>query len=66
MKYMLISFTLFSISGCLPTEDSQRSINNQAEEFVDPNGCHHWIIRLPSGEDYITQRLTDSGEPYCQ
>ena len=36
----------------------------QAGIWIDPNGCHHWIID-DGVEGYMSQRLYPSGRPVC-
>ena len=44
--------------------DSKGLSELQAGIWVDPNGCHHWIID-DGIEGYMSQRLDRFGRPVC-
>ena len=44
--------------------DSHPLTEMQAGIWIDPNGCHHWIID-DGIEGYMSQRLDPYGRPVC-
>ncbi len=44
--------------------DSHPLSELQAGIWIDPNGCHHWIVD-DGVEGYMSQRLDPYGHPVC-
>lgn len=61
-----------ALAACTPAVDKtfDRGIDEKnlstlkAGIWVDPNGCHHWIID-DGVEGYLSARLQDNGKPVC-
>jgi len=69
-KYALIAGSLF-LMACDSNDltrdrgfDSKDLSELKAGIWVDPNGCHHWIID-DGIEGYMSQRLDRFGKPVC-
>jgi len=74
MKMTLAMTVAGAVSACSVGNKQDKSIDRgfdakslselQAGIWVDPNGCHHWIID-DGIEGYLSARLDDSGKPIC-
>ena len=71
-KMALAATFAMSLAGCDAKIDKtfDRGIdgghlsNLQAGIWIDPNGCHHWIID-DGIEGYLSSRLDPMGKPVC-
>ena len=71
-KTVILVAALGALSACSDTEDKtvDRGFDNKhlsqlkAGIWVDPTGCHHWIID-DGVEGYLSARLDPYGKPVC-
>lgn len=75
MKFVALGMTVASLAACSGSMtasdktvdrgfDSKPLKNLQAGIWVDPNGCHHWIID-DGVEGYLSERMLPDGRPVC-
>lgn len=68
----LLLIGVLAVSACTSATDKtfdrgfdEKNLNTlKAGIWVDPNGCHHWIID-DGVEGYLSARLTPHGKPVC-
>lgn len=75
VKFIALGMTVASLAACSGSMtandktvdrgfDSKPLKDLKAGIWVDPNGCHHWIID-DGVEGYLSERMLPDGRPVC-